>query len=214
MGNKAVLQIGDAPGRLMRVGETEQGVKLLAASSEAATVLVNGEKKRLTLSIGTPLQPSVVSSQLIKPYLPPDEAPAAPQGQLTVQADASGHFHIPGQVNGKGLSFVVDTGASLVVLTEAQAKLAGYKLDDGRPVNSATANGTALSYLINLPSLKLGNLRFTNVQALIAPTFEGPEALLGMNVLRQVRMQQQGNQLTLSALPAKPKSKTAADTEP
>lgn len=194
---KAVLQVGNAPPRLVRVGESEQGVRLLAADASGVTVMQDGRKQRLKLTGGTAVQPSVVSSQVVQPYIPPSDAAKPPNG-LTLTADAFGHFSLKGRVNGRDTAFLVDTGASLVVLTEAQAKAAGYALEDGRPVRSQTANGVAINYLVTLRSLQIGPWTFQKVEALIAPTMEGEQALLGNNILQRLQMEQRGNRLKLS----------------
>jgi aspartyl protease family protein len=193
---KAVLQVGDAAPRLLRVGESEQGVRLLATDATGVTVLHAGRKRRLGLSASTAVQPSVVSGQVVPPYIPPSDAARVP-GSVTLTADEFGHFSINGRVNGISTAFLVDTGASLVVLTQAQAKAAGYSLDDGRPVRSQTANGVAINYLVTLRSLQIGPWVFKKVEALIAPTMEGEQALLGNNILRRLQMEQRGNQLRL-----------------
>ncbi len=210
LNGKAVMQIGDEPAVLMKVGESRQGVKLLAADTNTALLLVNGVKQKLALTVGAGLQPSVVSSQVIRPYLPPTPEPSESTGKLELPADAGGHFHLTAMVNGKRIPFVVDTGATYVVLTEAQAKLAGYKLDDGRPVRALTANGETINYQIVLRSVQIGSMTFARVNAVIAPTLEGGEGLMGMSVLRQMQFRQQGNTLKLSALPPVSAGKSAA----
>lgn len=212
--DKAVVQVDGGAPKLLRVGQSLGSVKLLAATPSSALLSINGARRQMNLNVGTLLQPSVISSQVVRPYLPTPDVPAASTSKLEYTADSAGHFHLNLSVNGKSIPAVVDTGATLVVLTEAQAKLAGYTPNDGRPVRAQTANGVALNYHIVLPSLQIGSLKFTNVEAVIAPSLEGGEALLGMSVLRQLQFKQQGNTLTLTALPAARSGSVASQDAP
>ncbi|WP_158290200.1 TIGR02281 family clan AA aspartic protease [Ramlibacter sp. WS9] len=70
----------------------------------------------------------------------PKRAVVTAQGELVIPRHRDGHFYVDGTINGKPLRFMVDTGASGVVVSEAFAKDAG--LPRGEPTTFQTANGT------------------------------------------------------------------------
>ncbi len=101
--------------------------------------------------------------------------------ELTMQRD--GHYYLTALVNGVPIEFVVDTGASHVVLTEEDAKRLGFKADDLRFVGSATtANGIVQTAPVRLETVELGPILDRNVRAVVNG---GPmrDSLLGMSYL-------------------------------
>jgi aspartyl protease family protein len=64
---------------------------------------------------------------------------AGASGELVIPRSRDGHFRVPGQVNGHPVLFLVDTGASVVTVSESLAREAG--LEGGQPVTFQTANG-------------------------------------------------------------------------
>jgi aspartyl protease family protein len=101
--------------------------------------------------------------------------------QLTKAAD--GHYWAEGQVDGTEVRFLVDTGASVVALTGADAKRLGFDpqfLTFNVPVH--TANGEARAARIRLSSLSVGGARVEDVDAMVVR--QGLTAsLLGMSYL-------------------------------
>ncbi|HUT51221.1 MAG TPA: TIGR02281 family clan AA aspartic protease [Alphaproteobacteria bacterium] len=118
-------------------------------------------------------------------------APASPiatgAGQIAVRAGPRGHFYIDAQVNGRPVRFLVDTGASDIVLSPADARRIGF--DPGRLAYTriySTANGTVRGAPVTLGSLALGPLRLTDVPASVngAPM---SGSLLGQTFLRRLK---------------------------
>lgn len=72
-------------------------------------------------------------------FMEPKSAVVTAQGELVIPRHRDGHFYVEGTVNGKPLRFMVDTGATGVVVTEAFAQDAG--LPRGEPTTFNTANG-------------------------------------------------------------------------
>ena len=70
----------------------------------------------------------------------PKRAVVTAQGELVIPRHRDGHFYVDGTINGKPLRFMVDTGASGVVVSESFARDAG--LPRGEPTTFQTANGT------------------------------------------------------------------------
>ncbi|MGB7939947.1 MAG: TIGR02281 family clan AA aspartic protease, partial [Pseudolabrys sp.] len=61
---------------------------------------------------------------------------------LMLQSDRQGHFQVEARVEGRFVDFVVDTGASLVVLRESSAALAGIRMSPrDYTATAVTANG-------------------------------------------------------------------------
>lgn len=109
-----------------------------------------------------------------------------------------GHFHANGQVNGKRVKFLVDTGASSVALTAADAKRAGYdlrKLNYNIPVN--TASGQIFGAAVMLDSVAVGRIKLKKVPAIVLK--DGLDtSLLGMSYLGRLhKFEASRNQLLL-----------------
>lgn len=107
--------------------------------------------------------------------------------ELTVSEDNSGGYQVLGQVNGAKIRFLIDTGASDVVLTAADARAAGIDietLDFSRPF--ATANGIAHGATATVHELRVGGIMLNNVR--VSVQREGlSTSLLGMSFLRQLK---------------------------
>jgi len=109
-------------------------------------------------------------------------APAVGQPASLAKA-ADGHFWAEATVNGKRVRFLVDTGATTVALTMADAQRLGIDLDSltfDRPVS--TAAGEARAALVELDYVSVAGARVDKVQALVLE--KGlPSSLLGMSYL-------------------------------
>jgi aspartyl protease family protein len=109
-----------------------------------------------------------------------------------------GHFHVEAEVDGERIDFILDTGASDVVLTPDDARRLGWEpetLDYSRPYE--TANGTVRGAPVQLGEVSVGPIRLRDVAASVnqAPM---DTSLLGMTFLRRLgTVEFQGSQLTL-----------------
>ncbi len=116
---------------------------------------------------------------------------------LTVRASGSGAFFLDVFLNGRPARMLVDTGATGVALSPADAVAAG--LDVGRlryTVPVQTADGAALAAHAVLDSIQVGGLNFRNQRALVLR--QGQISLLGVTVLRRFRsFEISGDRLTL-----------------
>ena len=100
----------------------------------------------------------------------------------------SGEFAVAAKVNGARVTFLFDTGASVVVLTAADARRAGIDtrgLDFDVPVT--TANGAAMAAEVRLDSIEVGPIVMRNVRALVARPGALEESLLGMSFLERLK---------------------------
>lgn len=115
--------------------------------------------------------------------LEPNRAIEAGGGELTVRRSSDGHFYIHADANGQPVLFLVDTGASSIVLSPQDARRIGINLG-GLTFNRRyqTANGTVAGAAVTLDSLSVGPVRFRNV-AVSVNGADMSESLLGMSFL-------------------------------
>jgi len=99
-----------------------------------------------------------------------------------------GHFGVRGEVNGTGITFLVDTGASFVTLTGTDAGRVGIDpsgLNYSVPVR--TANGTMQAAPVRIERIAVGNIERRNIEALVAPAGALEQSLLGLSFLDTLR---------------------------
>jgi len=113
---------------------------------------------------------------------------------LVIAQGDQGHFFVDATINIHKLNFVVDTGASLVTLPQADAHAAGLSCQ--RKVSIKTGNGEVAACMTTISSLKFGSFTLKNIEAIIAPNLSQP--LLGMNVLKQFRIEQDGGEMRIT----------------
>ena len=136
--------------------------------------------------------PSLPADNAIAPVAPvagdkPAEAAPVRAGNgaasRALERAPDGHFYAEAQVNGARVTFLVDTGASIVALTPADAQRAGIAL----PSERATARGVGGEIEVipvTIDRLAIGPLEARRVSAAIAA--ELPVSLLGQSFLSQV----------------------------
>lgn len=115
--------------------------------------------------------------------------------EVQLAGNGQGHFVSGGFINGQPVQFMLDTGATDVAMPEAVARK--LELARGAPVLLTTANGKTQGYRTEIASLQLGDIRLSNVRALVVPGFEGNQVLLGMSALKQLEFTQRGGNLLL-----------------
>ncbi len=139
---------------------------------------------------------------LVAHRLSGDLVPAAGQAvdgqQMRFTAEADGQFHVEAMIGSTPMRFLVDTGASEVMLSPADARRLGYE-----PAALAytrlyqTANGTVRGAPVTIPEIVIGPIRLTNVAASVNE-HESEGSLLGMSFLGRLSgYQVSGNTLTL-----------------
>jgi aspartyl protease family protein len=110
-------------------------------------------------------------------------------GSMTLAADRQGHFHVDARIDGERLGFMVDTGASLVVLRASDAAEIGI-----RPVPNdftaivSTANGKIKAAPVKLDRIEIGDeIAVDDVSALVLPDEALPQNLLGVSFLSRLK---------------------------
>jgi aspartyl protease family protein len=106
-------------------------------------------------------------------------------GLISVPRQRDGHYYLTLAVNGENIRFVVDTGATNMVLTREDARRAGLDPNTLNFIGIAnTANGQVRTAPIRLDTVRLGDVTDTNVPASV----NGGEmfgSLLGMGYLEK-----------------------------
>ena len=120
---------------------------------------------------------------------------AGQEGRLVLARDSSGHYRAEGRMNGTPANFLLDTGATRLVVSSRLAERAG--LERGATTMIGTANGVVRAWRTRVSRLEIGPLVFEDLAAVIAPNLPGQEALLGMNALGDLHIEQRGEELIL-----------------
>ncbi|HWH84810.1 MAG TPA: TIGR02281 family clan AA aspartic protease [Burkholderiaceae bacterium] len=181
-GDKAVLVIDGVP-RTLAVGAIAQGVKLVSVGSGGAVVEIGGQ--RVTLAIGgTPVDLGGKRSD-------------GSGTTVVVTADGGGHFVTTGSINGRAVTFLVDTGATYVSMGAAQARDLGVDVTKGQRGTSSTANGRIDIYKVRLDALRVGDVQLYDIDALVSEQ-PMPAVLLGNSALMRFQMRRDNDTLTLT----------------
>jgi aspartyl protease family protein len=109
------------------------------------------------------------------------------EDEVRFAAGADGHFRIEALVDGTRVRFLVDTGASDIVLSPADARRIGFDPDRLRFTGVAeTANGRVRTAAVRLGSIEIGPIRFDDLPASVnQAAMRG--SLLGMSFLERLR---------------------------
>jgi aspartyl protease family protein len=118
----------------------------------------------------------------------PVAATAATTRSVIVPRDARGHFQVDGRIEGRKLSFMVDTGASVIALTASDAGHLGIHPAQGEFVTEVkTANGIVRAAPVRLDEVEVGDLVVRDVAALVMPDEALSDNLLGLSFLSRLR---------------------------
>ena len=106
---------------------------------------------------------------------------------VELRADRAGHFEANMEVNGRALDAMVDTGASIVMLTYEDAQRAGiYLRPQDFTMQMQTANGIAKAAPVTLERLAVGSILLRDVQAGVGEPGLLHTNLLGMSFLKRL----------------------------
>jgi clan AA aspartic protease (TIGR02281 family) len=128
----------------------------------------------------------------VKPITPEPEK--INDTEFTVRQSSAGHYFLPGTINDKALTFVIDTGASYVSLPSSVAHEAQIYCKDRFDMESA--NGVTNVCSTTIQKLNFGPFQVKDIKAVIVPNLNQP--LLGMNVLQQLTITQDRGEMHLS----------------
>ena len=171
--------------KIISVGQSYEGVKLLEANTHHAVVELEGQRRTLTLN----------STVLLSKSLGAQAAATATSAQIF--ANENGFFMADGRINGETLEFLVDTGANLVVLSSRHADQVDLEYEDGIQGYATTASGNAPMYKIELDRISFKGIELRNVEAGVIVGNFPVIPLLGMSFLNKLEMNRSGNRMVL-----------------
>ena len=182
IGSRAILIVDGGAPKTVAVGETFQGVKLVSLQGEQATVEAGG--KRVALRMDTPA--SIGGS-----------GPSGGGGnRIVLPVSSGGHFMAQGAINGRSVGFMLDTGATTVAMSAADAQRIGLDFSKGQPVRMNTANGVAQGYRVRLNSVRVGDVEVFDVEAIVSEQ-PMPFILLGNSFISRFSMRRDADQMVL-----------------
>ncbi|MDR2690446.1 MAG: TIGR02281 family clan AA aspartic protease [Azoarcus sp.] len=118
--------------------------------------------------------------------------------ELVLKRNRSGHYVAPGTINGQPVTFMLDTGATLVSVPARLGREIG--LEKGLTGQASTANGYVTVYSTKIDELGIGPFVLRQVRADLNPGMDhDDQVLLGMSVLKQLEFTQRGDTLVLRA---------------
>lgn len=178
--DKAIISIDGGKPRTLSVGQSVQGVRLLAADSGGAQFDIDGSRRNLGMGQSFAGGPATG---------------ARPTVSLT--ADVKGHFAAQGSLNGYPVSFLVDTGATSIAIGAAEARRIGLDYKAGQRAGVGTAAGMVPAWRVSFNTVKVGDITVHQVEGLVLETNLGTP-LLGMSFLNRMEMKRDGQTMTLT----------------
>ena len=116
--------------------------------------------------------------------------------RIALTESSGGYFMTPGQINGRSVQFMVDTGATHIAMSMLDADRAGISYKTGQRVRMTTANGDAEGFRIKLNSVRVGDVELYDIDAVVTPQ-PMPFVLLGNSFLGRFQMKRENNLMTL-----------------
>ena len=123
----------------------------------------------------------------LRSNLVPDYAVSAGPHEMVISEGEGGNYHVYGTINGQQVRFLIDTGASDIVLSPADARRLGVDfsmLTFDHVYESA--NGIGHGATAEVADLSVGGIHFTNVQVAINGA-EMSSSLLGLAFLKRLK---------------------------
>lgn len=106
---------------------------------------------------------------------------------LAIRQSADGHYYVTARVNGSDVRLLVDTGATLTVLSKRQAERAGiFPAPAEYTANVRTASGIAKAAPVRLRDFEIGEARLHDVPALVMDT-PADTSVLGIGTLQRFK---------------------------
>jgi len=185
MGTRQALLVIDGVPRVVEVGATVQGVRLLSLSATQAEVDVGGQRRLL---IAGASQVRVGAA---------DERGSGSGAEIVLTAGSGGHFTTAGQINGKAVSFMIDTGATAIAMGQADADRIGLSYKNAPRGFAGTANGRIPVNIVALSSVRIGDVEVANVEAVVMPSTL-QHILLGNSFLARFQMKRDNDTMRLT----------------
>jgi aspartyl protease family protein len=184
MGTRQALLVIDGQPRVVEVGATVHGVRLLSLSATQAEVDVGGQRRVLFAG----------ASQV---RIGGGDGAGSGGREIVLTAGSGGHFTTDGQINGKAVTFLVDTGASTIAMGQADADRLGVNYKNAPRGFAGTANGRIPINVVTLSSVRVGDIEVANIEAVVMPSAM-QHVLLGNSFLTRFQMQRNNDTLRLT----------------
>ncbi|RZL32782.1 MAG: TIGR02281 family clan AA aspartic protease [Rubrivivax sp.] len=180
LGARAALFLIDGEPRTIFVGDMSKGVKLIALEDGRAIVEIGGRRQSLVLGAA----PGRIGASI-----------AAPRN-IVMPMGPGGHYTTLGTINGQVTSFMIDTGATSVAISQIEADKLGLRYVNGKRIATQTANGVVPAYMIQLASIRIGDVEVRDVNAIVIPG-QLSDVLLGNSFLNRFQMRRENDVMTL-----------------
>lgn len=121
------------------------------------------------------------------PTAMPRSASVTGSDEIEIPADQVGNYQTNAEIDGYILRMMVDTGATYVCLTDADASAIGIRpAPADYRYKTQTANGTGVAAHIKIDRLRLGQVEIRDVDAFVMPPGALATSLLGMSALNRL----------------------------
>lgn len=167
------------------IGWALRWVMVWGGLAVAFVMSIDGGRRLFSTSAATP--------EVVVSAATPAEPPRPPAvNTLVYPADARGQILLDAVVNGAPVRFLVDTGASLVTLTPADARAVGIGLRQlAFDERASTANGLVRMASVSLREIRLGQMTVSDVPAAVIENLN--VSLLGMSFLNRLQSYEMRN---------------------
>jgi len=124
---------------------------------------------------------------VVQPAYEPRE-PVTSGRSLLLEADRFGHFQVEARIDGRSVDFIIDTGASLVVLRETDAARVGIRpRPSGYTATAITANGKIKAARATIDRIEFGGITVYEVLVMVLPDEALAKNPLGVSFLSRLR---------------------------
>jgi aspartyl protease family protein len=114
-------------------------------------------------------------------------APPSTYNSVTLEPDRNGHYRADVEVFGRRIKMLVDTGATIVALTNEDADALGVRpMPSDFTISLGTANGAVQAAAVQLSEVRIGNITAQDIPAVVMPQGAMRESLLGMSFLKKL----------------------------
>ena len=182
LGSKALLVVDGGEPRAVAAGDAHRGVKVVSVQADSAVLEIGGQRQTMRVG-GAPV--SVGKS-----------VPGGSGARIVLTADGAGHFVTQGTINSRVVQCLVDTGATTIGLSMADADRIGLTYRQGQVVQVGTANGVVRGWKISLSSVRLNDVEVYDIDAIVTPNAL-PYVLLGNSFLTRFQMTRTNEQMVL-----------------
>ena len=181
MPNQAVISINGTQ-RILKVGKpSPEGVSLVSSDSKKAVLEWQGERVERTLT-------KTITNNFSAP---------ASKDEVRIERGHNNHYFTPGQINGRLVNFMVDTGAFTIAMTPTEADRLGLNWRKGERFMAGTAGGGTPGYKVTLNTVSVGGITVHNIEGAVIVAEGNTDILLGMTFLEKTEMREENNALIL-----------------